>query len=62
MKKAGMNFNITTGSKIVYCDYCGEYLGDMIKGRLFKFGREIFTKHKCKGMQRYRYRRNKTVR
>lgn len=34
-------------TKIVYCQTCGEYLGDMVDGVLFKFGRRVTDKHEC---------------
>lgn len=36
-----------TGNKIVYCDDCGEYLGDLIGGVLYRFGRRVTEPHKC---------------
>lgn len=34
---------------IVYCDKCGEYLGDRINGVLFKFGKVVTEIHNCEG-------------
>lgn len=34
-------------SEIVYCDECGEYLGDLINGVLYKFGKVITQPHIC---------------
>lgn len=34
-------------SKIVYCDKCGEYLGDRINGVLYKFGSVVTQPHIC---------------
>lgn len=34
-------------SKIRYCDECGEYLGDELDGKLYKFGRLVTTPHQC---------------
>lgn len=32
---------------IIYCPDCGEYLGDSIRGVLYKFGRVVTAKHAC---------------
>ncbi len=34
-------------SRIVYCDDCGEYLGDSIDGILYKFGKRVTEEHIC---------------
>lgn len=34
---------------ISYCDDCGEYLGDYIDGKLYKFGRLVTEEHQCPG-------------
>ena len=34
-------------TKIVYCDKCGEYLGDRINGVLYKFGKVVTQPHVC---------------
>ena len=45
-------------STIVYCDKCGEYLGDLIDEVLYKFGRVITEEHICKSPSpRIRYPR-----
>lgn len=36
-------------TKIVYCDECGEYLGDLVDGVLYKFGKVIKETHVCEG-------------
>ncbi len=35
---------------ISYCDDCGEYLGDTVNGKLFKFGKLVTGEHICPGM------------
>ena len=35
------------GSEIVYCDKCSEYLGDIVNGVLYKFGRIVTQPHIC---------------
>jgi hypothetical protein len=35
---------------IVYCEKCGEYLGDRIDGILFKFGKAVTEIHRCQGV------------
>jgi len=37
-------------NRIVYCDQCGEYLGDYVKGVLYKFGVAVTEPHICKGL------------
>jgi len=34
---------------ISYCDDCGEYLGDTVDGKLFKFGKLVTEGHLCPG-------------
>jgi len=34
-------------NKIIYCDECGEYLGELVKGVLYKPGKVIFEPHQC---------------
>lgn len=34
-------------TEIVYCDNCGEYLGDRVVGQLYRFGKLILEEHKC---------------
>jgi len=34
---------------ISYCDDCGEYLGDYIDGKLYKFGKLVTEEHLCPG-------------
>jgi len=34
-------------STIVYCPDCGEYLGDLIDGVLWKFGHVVAETHVC---------------
>jgi len=35
------------GLKIIYCDKCGEYLGDLIDGVVYKFGKVVKEPHTC---------------
>lgn len=35
---------------ISYCEDCGEYLGDYVDGRLYKFGQLITKEHLCPGL------------
>lgn len=39
-------------STIVYCDKCGEYLGDRIDGVLYKFGKVVTLPHICGKLRR----------
>lgn len=32
-------------TKIIYCDKCGEYLGDLVNGVLYKFGKVVTEPH-----------------
>lgn len=36
-------------STIIYCQHCGEYLGDRIKGVLYKVGQVVTEEHVCAG-------------
>lgn len=41
-----------------YCKDCGEYLGDTIYGKLYRFGKLVTKEHQCPG-QDYRGRGGK---
>ena len=34
---------------ISYCDDCGEYQGDYVDGKLYKFGKLVTEDHLCPG-------------
>jgi len=34
--------------EILYCETCGKYLGDVINGHLWKFGKLVMEVHICK--------------
>lgn len=40
------------GTQIVYCDKCGEYLGDLVNGVLYKFGKVVTEPHQCQEAER----------
>jgi len=42
------------GTKIVYCDKCGEYLGDIVNGVLYKFGQVVSQSHICETPKKLR--------
>lgn len=35
---------------ISYCPHCGEYLGDYVDGKLYKFGKLVTEEHLCPGV------------
>ena len=37
---------------VVYCEECGEYLGDTVKGVLYKFGNVVKEPHQCEATAR----------
>jgi len=39
---------------ISYCEDCGEYLGDYVRGVLFKLGLRVTEPHLCPGMDHHR--------
>lgn len=39
---------------ISYCDDCGEYLGDTVDGRLYKFGKLVTEEHLCPGQSAHK--------
>ncbi|MBA7598379.1 hypothetical protein ES703_05394 [subsurface metagenome] len=36
---------------ISYCEDCGEYLGDYVDGKLYKFGKLVTEEHRCPGLE-----------
>ncbi len=39
-------------TKTIYCPKCGEYLGDLVNGVLYKFGKVPTELHHCKKAKR----------
>ena len=48
MVEKKLYFRQSPYSIVIYCDKCGEYLGDCIDEVLYKFGEVVTELHKCR--------------